>query len=184
MQTSQYTAQILKELGRLPQELSDEDTDKLIDRLLEAEKIFVAGAGRSGLMARGFAIRLMHMGLYAYVVGESITPNAAAHDLLLIGSGSGSTKSLAAMAEKAKSLGAQVGLVTIMPESTIGKLADIVVKLPGVPKEASGGRESIQPMGSLFEQSLLLFYDALVLRLMDRQGITADMMFQRHANLE
>ena len=89
------------------------------------------------------------------------------------------------MAEKAKELGATVAAVTIKPDSTIGKLADIVVELPGSPKHESGEEHAtIQPMGSLFEQTLLLFYDAVILRYMDKKGLTSDTMFGRHANLE
>ncbi|MNN74526.1 3-hexulose-6-phosphate isomerase [compost metagenome] len=88
------------------------------------------------------------------------------------------------MAEKARALGAAVALVTITPESTLGSLADYTVKLPGVTKEAGGERATIQPMASLFEQTLLLFYDAVILRLMEWTGQTTSQMFGKHANLE
>ncbi|GAA3313141.1 hypothetical protein GCM10020331_002560 [Ectobacillus funiculus] len=60
--------------------------------------------------------------------------------------------------KKRKSIGATLAVVTISPESTIGQLADIVVKLPGSPKDQEGAQyKTIQPMASLFEQTLLLF---------------------------
>jgi 6-phospho-3-hexuloisomerase len=184
-QTTQYASQILNELQRTIALMADEEAEKLVDAILQAKKIFVAGAGRSGLMGRAFAMRLMHMGLEAYVVGETVTPGLAKGDLLILGSGSGGTKTLVAMAEKAKSLEASVALVTISPESAIGRLSDIIVKVHASPKEESDkGNTTIQPMGSLFEQSLLLFYDAVVLRLMEKKGVTSDAMFGKHANLE
>jgi 6-phospho-3-hexuloisomerase len=185
MQTTQYLAEIIKELNRTVDLIADEEAEKLVNGILESKKIFVAGAGRSGFMAKSFAMRMMHMGLDAYVVGETVTPNLEKDDILIIGSGSGETKSLVSMAEKAKSLGGAVALVTIFPESTIGQLADIVIKLPGSPKDKSNSDyNTIQPMGSLFEQTLLLFYDAVILRFMEKKGLDSNTMFGRHANLE
>jgi len=130
-------------------------------------------------------MRMMHMGIDAYVVGETVTANLENHDLLIIGTGSGETKTLVSIAEKAKDLGGTVVAVTISPESTIGKLADIIVKLPGSPKDKSESEyKTIQPMGSLFEQTMLLFYDALILRIMEKKGLDSNRMYGKHANLE
>jgi 6-phospho-3-hexuloisomerase len=184
MNTSPYF-EILHELQQAANQLDDEQADQLVEQIIESDKVFLAGAGRSGLMAKAFAMRLMHLGIEAYVVGESITPNLTENDMLIIGSGSGETKGLLSMAKKAKSLQASVALVTIFPESTIGQLADITVKLPGSPKDKSTSNYStIQPMGSLFEQTLLLFFDAVILRLMEKKGYDSTTMFGRHANLE
>ncbi|MCS7462935.1 6-phospho-3-hexuloisomerase [Paenibacillus doosanensis] len=185
MQITEYTRIMLTELHGTANLLSDEAADEFADRIVSAKRIFTAGAGRSGLMMRAFAMRLMHLGLNAYVVGESVTPGIGRDDLLIIGSGSGETKSLLSMAQKAKSIGADIALVTVNPESTIGQLSDATVRIAASPKEQQGGGSAtVQPMGSLFEQSLLLLTDALVLKLMDRQGIEAAAMFSKHANLE
>lgn len=185
MRTVQFLAEVIEELHRSAGFIAEDEAEKLVHAILESEKIFVAGAGRSGLMIRAFAMRLMQMGFDAYVVGETVTPNLDKNDLLIVGSGSGETKSLSFMAEKAKSLGAAVAVVTIFPESTIGRLSDIVVKMPGSPKDkADGEYKTIQPMASLFEQTLLLFFDSVILKLMEKKGIESGTMFGRHANLE
>ncbi|MEM1486380.1 6-phospho-3-hexuloisomerase [Oscillospiraceae bacterium PP1C4] len=186
MNSIQYSNEIIRELERTLSNIPAEEAEKLADCILKSQKVFVAGAGRSGFMVKAFAMRLMHMGFDAYVVGETVTPNLEKEDLLLIGSGSGETGSLVSMANKAKNIGSAIGLVTIFPESAIGKLASIVIKVPApTPKvETETGFKSIQPMGSLFEQSLLLFLDAIILRLMEKQGNNSDTMFTRHANLE
>ncbi|WP_339226172.1 6-phospho-3-hexuloisomerase [Oceanobacillus sp. FSL K6-2867] len=185
-QTSTFLSEILKELNTATELISETEAQDLMNSILESKKVFVAGAGRSGLMARSFAMRMMHMGLDAYVVGEVATPGIDENDILILSSGSGGTKTLISMAEKAKSIGAKVALVTISPESPIGELSDLTVKIPAKPKEAGAdsGHKSIQPMGSLFEQSLLLFYDALVLRMMDKKEQDGETMFGKHANLE
>ena len=131
-------------------------------------------------------MRLMHMGLSAYVAGETVTPGIKAGDLLIIGSGSGATASLVAMAERAKKIGATLALVTIFPDSPIGKLADALVRIPASTPKAGGEApsQSVQPMGSLFEQSLLIFLDIIVMRLMEKKKMDSTAMFERHANLE
>ncbi|AYE53367.1 6-phospho-3-hexuloisomerase (plasmid) [Priestia megaterium NCT-2] len=185
MQTTQYLTEILKELNHSANLIADEEAEKLVNGILESKKVFVAGAGRSGFMAKSFAMRMMHMGIDSYVIGETVTPNFEKEDILIIGSGSGETKSLVSMAEKAKSIGGKIATVTIFPDSTIGQLADVTIKLPGSPKDQSkGDYKTIQPMGSLFEQTLLLFYDAVILRFMEKKGLDTNKMYGKHANLE
>lgn len=183
--TSLYFSQVIEELNKTANSIPDEASEALLNQMMQSGKIFVAGAGRSGLMGKAFVMRMMHMGLDAYVVGETVTANLEKGDLLIIGTGSGETKTLIPIAEKAKSLGGIVAAVTISQDSTIGKLADIVVKLPGSPKEQHESiSQSIQPMGSLFEQTMLLFYDALILRYMTQKGLSSSQMYGKHANLE
>lgn len=185
MQTNQYAAEIVKELNRTVGLLPEIEAEYFVNEILQAKRIFVAGAGRSGLMIKAFAMRLVHLGFEAYVVGETVTPGVQKGDLFIIGSGSGETKSLVSMAQKATLIGTKLALVTIFPESTIGKLADVVIPLPGSPKDkANGDYQTIQPMGSLFEQTLIVFYDAAILRLMEIRGMDSETMYGLHANLE
>ncbi|MCY8930007.1 6-phospho-3-hexuloisomerase [Bacillus subtilis] len=185
MKTTEYVAEILNELHRSAAYISNEEADQLADHILSSHKIFTAGAGRSGLMAKSFAMRLMHMGFNAHIVGEILTPPLAEGDLVIIGSGSGETKSLIHTAAKAKSLHGIVAALTINPESSIGKQADLIIRMPGSPKDQSNGSyKTIQPMGSLFEQTLLLFYDAVILKLMEKKALDSETMFTHHANLE
>ena len=177
---------VVAELENTLSGIANEQAEELVKAILNSEKVLVAGAGRSGFAVKAFAMRLMHMGFDAYVVGETVTPNLTAEDILIIGSGSGSTGSLVVMADKAKTIGAKIVLVTIVAGSPIGELADIVLTIPAPsPKiEKDTGFKSIQPMGSLFEQSLLLTLDAIILMLMERNEQNSDIMFKRHANLE
>lgn len=185
MDTAAYMQEIVKELQRSTNGIAAGEAEAFSELLQRSGKIFVAGAGRSGLMGKAFAMRLMHAGREAYVVGETVTPGIGPEDVLVLGSGSGETKSLVTMAEKAKALGAAVAVVTITPDSSIGRLADFIVKLPGSPKDQSAGNYStIQPMASLFEQTMLLFYDAVILRLMEQTGQSTTNMYGKHANLE
>jgi len=184
---TEVLTQVPAEISRCVGLIRPEEVEQAASEILAAKRVFAAGAGRSALGIRGFAMRLMHTGKPAYVIGETVTPGAEPGDLLVIGSGSGRTGSLVAMSQKAKEVGMRVLLLTIDPESPIAELADAVVRIPAPsPKTAAGvpQSDSIQPMGSLFEQSLFVVLDCIVLILMQKQGLTSDVMFGRHANLE
>lgn len=179
---------IISELDQYSPMIDDAQVETVAKMAFQANRIFVGGAGRSGFAGRGFAMRLMHLGLHAYFVGETTTPSIGEGDLLVIGSGSGSTGSLVVDAKKAKAVGAKLATVTIYPTAEIGNLADAIIAIPGeTPKnetDTADTAHSVQPMGTLFEQLSWLTYDAIILELMKLTGETTDTMFPRHANLE
>lgn len=180
---------IVDELRRTLNRISSDEVEALIREVIGARRIFVAGAGRSGLVMRSFAMRLAQLGLTVHVVGETTSPPVRPGDLLLIGSGSGVTERLVHYAGKAAETGARVAVATADPDSPAARLADVVVVIPApTPKSSkeTGGTEhrSHQPMGTLFEQSLGVMLDACVLLLMARLDETGRSMFERHANLE
>ena len=132
--------------------IEEEQIENVLKLIAPDKKIFLTGKGRSGLAAKGFANRLMHLGFQAYVIGEISTPHTKAGDLLIITSGSGETDALVSIAKKAKESGLYLGLVTMNPQSTLGKMADGMIILPGDSKGNNEEKHSIQPMGSQFEQ--------------------------------
>lgn len=172
---------ILNEVDEAALATSDTEREALATEIAQANGVFVAGAGRSGLAIRAFANRLMHLGLDANVVGDITCRHTKPHDLLVIGSGSGETTSLTNLARKAKDSGLRLALVTTNRESTIGKLADTTLVIPARSKTEGG---SVQPMASTFEQAAFLTYDSIVLLLMAKLGETGDTMYTRHADLE
>lgn len=186
MNIQAHISEILDELGETVGHVCNDSAEELADAILAAQTVFVAGAGRSGLAMKSFAMRLMHMGFDTYVVGETVTPSITDKDVLLIGSGSGSTSSLVVNANKADAIGATICLITIDENSPIAKMAEVVLTIPAPSPKVNRdlGFRSVQPMGSLFEQSLLLILDAIVLLLMEKTGKTPESMFTRHANLE
>ncbi len=187
MSIKNHLAGILEELKQHSEKLDHRQLEGYAEEIAAAKRIYAAGAGRSGLAMWAFAMRLMHLGKEVHVLGDVTAPHTYPGDLLLIGSGSGETKSLVAAAEKAKSCGMRVALNTIDGGSTLAKLADVVLLLPGASPKVRRGTEqaaSIQPMGSSYEQLSWLVYDAVVMALMEKLGQTGDEMFMRHANLE
>ncbi len=182
----QYLMEILEELKENAQQVSEKEVEEMAACILKAERIFVAGAGRSGFAARAFANRLMHLGLNVFFVGEPTTPAVGGGDLLIIGSGSGETESLVVMAQKARRLKAAVATVTIHPEASIGRLSECRIVLPGATQksELADTCKTVQIMGNAFEQMTWIVYDVVIMYLMKRMGLSEEEMFGRHANLE
>ena len=180
------------------EELDMKSVEKLIKTLVgsKEKKIFTVGMGRSGFVARAFALRLMNLGFNVYFLGETITPAAEKGDLLIAISGTGTTKMVLTASTAAKDIGAKVIAITSFPESLLGKLADLVVDVKGrtkagTPKEKDyltrqimGLGEPLTPLGSIFEINSMVFLDSLVVELMHRLGSTEADMKRRHATLE
>ena len=158
--------------------------DEAATALAAAPRIFVLGAGRSGLALKMTAMRLMHLGLDVNVVGDVTSPAIASGDLLLVASGSGTTGAIVRAAETAQSVGAKILALTTAPESPLGRLAAVTVVIPAAAKQDHAGQVSAQYSGGLFEQALLLVGDALFHTLWQASGATAEELWPRHANLE
>ena len=155
--------------------------DRLTKSLDDANRIFIAGAGRSKLVGNFLAMRLMHAGYEVNVVGEIVTPAIKEGDLLVVISGSGETEQLIAFTKRARSFGASIILLTGKPNSTISELADEVFQI-GVPEvyETVVG----MPMGTVFELSTLCFLESLISHIIWEKGVPEEVMKTRHANLE
>jgi 6-phospho-3-hexuloisomerase len=177
------TGKIQAEVQQTLATVDDRAVGKLKQAIIDAPRIFVSGKGRTGLHMQAFAMRLMHLGLPVHALGEATTPAIQSQDLLLIGSGSGRTEALVGYATKAKQVGATIGLLAAVETAPLVTLADYVVRIPSQTKQAEG-QPSVLPMGSLFELTLSMVLDIIVLQLMDELNITSDQMYARHANLE
>lgn len=158
---------------------------RVADLLVECPRVFVLGAGRSGLALRMCAMRLMHLGLAVHVVGDVTTPAIRSGDLLLVASGSGTTGGIVRSAEAAADAGARIAAITTNPSSPLAALAGTAtIVVPAAGKLDRSGAASFQYAGSLFEQSVLLVDDALFHGLWRRSRQDADALWARHSNLE
>lgn len=162
--------------------VSQDEIDKVKSLFFKANHIFVYGAGRSGLVAKAFAIRLVHLGFQAFVVGETITIPVQEGDLVLIVSGSGETIPAVMTAEIAHNLKANVVSITGKTDSDIGRFADITLFISAGCKEEK--RKRFAPLGTLFEASVWILLDGLIADLLDSKNETEESMRARHATLE
>lgn len=156
----------------------------LLPSLTKTGTIFLMGAGRTGLMMKAAAMRLMHLGYKVYVVGETTTPAIKEGDVLIAGSGSGTTSGIVKAAETARKVGAKVLCFTTNGNSPLGTMANHSVIIPAAQKQERDEDISKQYAGSLFEQSLLLVLDALIQTLWEMDGSEASELWKRHANIE
>jgi 6-phospho-3-hexuloisomerase len=162
---------IVKEIEGVLAQVSPEEMEGALGCLDKSRRVFVDGEGRSGLMAKGFAMRLMHLGYTVYVVGETITPALAAGDLFIGVSGSGASAGVVNDAAKAAKAGCRVLAVTGKAGSPLAAAADAVLRVPGTVKGDTGGeRGSVQLLSSLFDQSLHIVLDALCLAVSRRDA--------------
>lgn len=170
----------VNEVMSLVDESQLEQAEKLIDK---NKRIFILGAGRSSLMAKGFAMRLMHIGYTVYVIGETITPSIQAGDVLVSVSGSGKTGSVLNPSKKAKETGAALISVTSDQHSPLGQIGDATIVVPGATKTGDGVK-SIQLLSTLFDQSVHITLDVLCLMISRRDHISNDSAKATHSNME
>ena len=155
-----------------------EDASRRLAQAVQThQRIFVCGAGRSRLMLMAFAMRLTQMSYTAFVAGDVTTPAITADDLLVIASASGTTHGVCHCAEVAQKCGADLFFISTRSESPLAALHPVDVLIPAPSK--AGGDDDRYPMGTLFEQALLLLLDDAIAALPFDPQIR-----MRHANLE
>lgn len=183
--TSQLLPTIVGEVEAVLERLDAGQADAVADRLNSARHVVVTGEGRSGFMARAFAMRLMHLGLDVHVVGETTTPALRAGDTVVAVSGSGTTAATVRVAEQAASVGAELLAVTTDPQSLLAQRADLVATIPAATKyRRAGEAATIQPLSSLFDQVTHLVLDAVCLRLALLRDVDNAKARASHANTE
>ncbi|MBE6502420.1 MAG: 6-phospho-3-hexuloisomerase [Methanobrevibacter thaueri] len=186
---------ILDNIESAEEFLDKESIEKFESIIINSNNIFVTGAGRSGLAAKAFAMRLMHLGLSAYVVGETISPAIYADDCIVAISGSGETNTIVSAANIAKNRGSKVLALTSYPESTLGQLSDCFILVKGrtkkevddenyMKRQIHGNYTSLTPLGTAFELTTLVFLDAIVSELMEKMQQTENDLKARHTVLE
>jgi len=155
-------------------------------------RIYLLGEGRSGLVGRAFAMRLMHLGFDVNVFGEVVTPAVRENDLLIAVSGTGETATVNEVTRIAKQHGARIAAVTSNPDSSLGKLAVKVVTIRGrteaddvsfLERQVTGVSISLTPLGTLFELNALVFLDSVIAGLIVALEKKEEELAERHTNL-
>ena len=175
------------EIAEVIAKIDEASADKFIDAIAGAKRIALHGVGREGLMMRGFAMRLFHLGLDVHVVGDMTMPALGRGDLLIVSAGPGQFATISAFLDVAKKAGARTACITAQPEGATSKNADLVFHLPAQTMANDQGSRSglsILPMGSLFEGVQYVIFELLILRLRAKLGRTAEFMRANHTNLE
>lgn len=172
---------IMNEIEDVTGKVKEDELQAVIHEIDKNKRIFVCGEGRSGLSAKGFAMRLMHLGYTVYAVGETITPAVSGKDIFIAVSGSGTSQNVVNDAKKAAEKGCVVIAVTSKPESPLAALARHVLTIPGTVKgDTKEARGSIQLLSSLFDQSLHITLDALCLLISYRDNTSNEAATNAH----
>jgi 6-phospho-3-hexuloisomerase len=176
---------ITLELEKVFDKIDDSQVAAFIEAIRNAKRIILIGAGREGLATRAFTMRLMHLGLDAHWIWDDTTPGIGQGDLLIATSGSGEIGHIHYVVETAKKRGAGIALVTGDPHKRTAEIADLILFVPASVYLGSADVVlSVQPMGNLFEQALLITFDMIIIILRDRLEITLEAMEKMHRNLE
>ena len=153
---------IIKNIETAETYLDEKSIENFMNIINESDNVFVIGAGRSGLVGKAFAMRLMHLGISTYVVGETISPAINEGDCIIAISGSGETNTIVSSAKISKERGAKILALTSYTESTLGKLADATIYIQGrtkieaydknyLKRQIDGNYTSLTPLGTAFE---------------------------------
>lgn len=176
---------ILGELAEVFARTDRGQIEALKRMIVAAERIFFMGVGREGLMTRALAMRLTHFGKETHWCWDDTTPAVKKDDLFIATSGSGEIGHIHYTVCEVKKTGAKVALVTGVPGRKTGKIADHILFVPAsVYKGDDQVVPSTQPMGNLFEQSLLILFDMIIMELAADEGKTFREMAERHRNFE
>jgi len=167
---------ILEEINQTLGKTGEKPREELISEIEQAKRVFIAGAGRSGLVGRMFAMRLSHLGKEVHIAGSTLCPPIGPGDLLIAISSSGKTGTTLLHGRTAKKASARIAAITGSKTSPLARLADRTMVIPAGP--------TIQPGNSLFEQASLILLDTVILRYQQSQRIPPSRLKKRHANLE
>ncbi len=163
-----------------------EDLEALMEAIREAERVFVFGAGREGIAARSFAMRIMHLGKETFWLLDDTVPGMNKGDLFIAVNGSGKIGYIDYFLDQARLTGSKIAVITGAPAERTPSEADINVFVPAAVYKGTDPRvvPSKQPMGNLYEQHLFLLFDILVMMLEKKLDLTHDQMESRHRNVE
>jgi len=184
---------LLEHLSTFPKVLAEQKDkfDEFIDMLEKGKAIHVFGVGRSGAVALCFAIRLKHfekdLGHKVWWLGDEVREKVERGDILVIFSGSGETAEAYFVAKKGKEAGAKLILITSYPESSIGEISDLVIRLPGGMEKAKGWKYLEAQVsnsefygGGEFELMAYLLQETLIMAIGKYKSISKGAVIREH----
>jgi hypothetical protein len=135
-------AQAAADIGAATGRVDPAALEGLVQEIAAARRIVLHGVGREGLMMRGLAMRLAHLGLHLHMAGDMSAPPVGPGDLLLVSSGPGALSTVGALIGVAKAAGAD-GVVCSAHEIARLRAAcgpDFKLVVPGIrPAWAAAG---------------------------------------------
>jgi 6-phospho-3-hexuloisomerase len=176
----------LSEISTVLDGVVPDSVDKTCHMIAKASTVLLYGCGREGLQMRGLAMRLYHLGINASMVADMAAPPLGKGDLFAVSAGPGELSTVTALMNVAKRDGADVLFFTAMPDAKAASLADHVVNIPAqtMANDQGEARQSILPMGSIYEGSMFILFEMMILELQGILKVNANDMRARHTNME
>ncbi len=182
---NEISLEIVDEIKYVMTNIDEQEVRGLIDAINISDRVFFVGVGRVLLALESIAKRLAHIGIDTVIVGQITEPAITEKDLLIVGSGSGESLFPLGIAQKAKSFNAKVAHIGSAENSSMKSYRDLFVRIPVITKLALDDEiQSVQPMTTLFEQSLLVLGDTIALTMIKEKDIVMKDLWRYHANLE
>ena len=159
--------------------------------LVNKRKFFLLASGRSAFILQCFATRLVHLGAEVYMITNLASmPALTKNDVLIVLSGSGTTAIVVSLLKNYVNTVKPYGIVTITshPETIIGRVGDITIKLKGRTKRDIGRVDRdhtdtavLTPEGTQFEIAAFVYLDAIIAELAIKLGKTNEDLLKRHS---
>lgn len=176
----------LSELSSVMDGVDVLSVEKACSMIADAGVTLLYGCGREGLQMRGLAMRLYHLGVNASMVADMAAPPIGDGDLFIVSAGPGELSTVTALMQVAKRDGANILFFTATPEAAASKLADHVVYIPAqtMANDQDGTTRSVLPMGSIYEGSMFVLFEMMILQLQNLMDVNTSKMRTRHTNME
>ncbi|MBI4025063.1 MAG: SIS domain-containing protein [Verrucomicrobia bacterium] len=178
MSLRDVTNQMAAEMRKVLAGVREAEVRSLEREIQRGKAVFFTAAGRTAILLRPFAMRMMQYGFESHVVGETTTPRVKSDDLVVLASGRGNTAGVVHRAKEARLLGARVFVITSNHQSPLFATATHSLLIP----PPRGG--SFQFGTNWFEQGLFFLLECVAHRLARAKKITFEKLLLRHASLE
>lgn len=176
--------EILHRLQPVLDAVPPSDVFSVSAEILAARRVFLLGAGQTGLVLRGLAMRLTQAGLTAHIPGDCTTPAITSGDLLLAASCSGNRPGMLALARAAAEAGAPLTVLTAAADSPLAQLARQTLVIPADREQNVPQHGQPLVLGTCFELSLYCICVMIAEEVLRARGESPASLRQRHANLE
>ena len=166
---------ILEELAIKYKAIDHQAVEKFVDILAsqQFDSICGFGAGRMGYSLRAFIMRLDHIGLNAFMIGDTNFPRLTTQTLVVVNSSSGETPSIRLYAEQAAEVGSKIITITDNPKSSLASLSNLVIN--------TNKTESSQIMKSLNEQFSFILFDLVCEKLITTKNLDRATISRNHS---
>ena len=168
---------LVGEVHRVAKSVDSQIVEKFIELILSKKTIFIYGSGRSGLVGQYFAVRLVQMKLDVHFVGDMTTPIIGKDDLTIVISNTGETMSAVQTANIARRIGSHVVSITGAKTSKLANASNTVI----VVNPKTEVKKELIPLGTLFEDSVIVMLDSIIPLIMDKLNQTEESMRKNHA---